>query len=228
MPLPRRTLPCAGDWKTAAWLIATTTALPTLLSLPWAVAQLTWAGGMACLTAAALSWLYCCSLLVELHHHPVPEQRLSRYRDMTHAILGGWVRLMGGCRQGGGGMRRAAAPGPAAEGPLAPAPPARRPPSAPLPLARAGPRWRHGPALFAGLQYAVAVGTVIALIILSGQILQFICQQYSPGACRAACTARRALVSARQRGASGPAAPAAAQACRWPLPPHAPQAASAL
>ena len=56
------------------------------MSLPYALAGLSWIAGMIILLVSAVSALFCAILLAKLHHHD--DRRHIRYRDLSSHILG--------------------------------------------------------------------------------------------------------------------------------------------
>lgn len=81
----------AGTWKRGTWLLATSTAQPTLLGLPFAMAALGWAGGLVVLLVSAVATIYCNLLLAKLHEHG--GKRNGLYRTLAKQIMGEvWLR----------------------------------------------------------------------------------------------------------------------------------------
>lgn len=78
-----------GSWIHCGYHLTTSIVAPPLLSLPYAFAFLGWAGGLICLVIGALVTFYSYNLLsLVLEHHASSGQRLLRFRDMAHHILG--------------------------------------------------------------------------------------------------------------------------------------------
>ncbi|XP_020598748.1 GABA transporter 1-like [Phalaenopsis equestris] len=83
-----------GSWLHCGYHLTTSIVAPALLSLPFALAKMGWAGGVAFLLLAAVVTFYSYVLLsVTLEHHAQQGNRLLRFRDMAHYILGSfWGR----------------------------------------------------------------------------------------------------------------------------------------
>lgn len=78
---------CAGSWLRGAYLLATSTAQPTLLGLPFGIAALGWAGGMVVLVVSGMMIVYCNMLLASLFEFG--GRRHTTFRDMAHRVMGG-------------------------------------------------------------------------------------------------------------------------------------------
>lgn len=71
------------------YLLATSTAQPTLLGLPWGIAALGWGAGLSVLVISGVVLTYCCVLIASLFEYG--GRRNTTYRDLAHTILGGWA-----------------------------------------------------------------------------------------------------------------------------------------
>jgi len=78
-----------GSWLHSGYHLTTSMVSPALLSLPFALALLGWAGGLIGLIVAGLVTFYSYNLLsMVLEHHARLGHRQLRYRDMATDILG--------------------------------------------------------------------------------------------------------------------------------------------
>ncbi|XP_040991487.1 GABA transporter 1-like [Juglans microcarpa x Juglans regia] len=78
-----------GSWLHCGYHLTTSIVAPVLLSLPYALTLLGWAGGILCLVLAGLVTFYSYNLLsLVLEHHAQLGQRHLRFRDMARDILG--------------------------------------------------------------------------------------------------------------------------------------------
>ncbi|KAJ8467276.1 hypothetical protein OPV22_029828 [Ensete ventricosum] len=84
-----------GSWMHCGYHLTTSIVAPALLSLPFALASLGWAPGVACLVVGAVVTFYSYNLLsLVLDHYAQLGRRQLRFRDMAHDILGpGWGRF---------------------------------------------------------------------------------------------------------------------------------------
>ncbi|URE26457.1 Histone deacetylase [Musa troglodytarum] len=84
-----------GSWMHCGYHLTTSIVAPALLSLPFALASLGWAPGIACLVVGAVVTFYSYNLLsLVLDHYAQLGRRQLRFRDMAHDILGpGWGRF---------------------------------------------------------------------------------------------------------------------------------------
>ena len=79
----------AGSWLHCGYHLTTSIVSPILLSLPYAMGLLGWAGGVMWLALAALVTFYSYNLLsMVLEHHAKLGHRYLRFRDMATHILG--------------------------------------------------------------------------------------------------------------------------------------------
>ncbi|KAK3015923.1 hypothetical protein RJ639_007690 [Escallonia herrerae] len=87
-----------GSWLHCGYHLTAAIVAPALLSIPFALGLLGWAGGVATLTMAALVTYYSYNLLsLVLEHHAQLGKRQLRFRDMAHDILGpGWGKYFVG------------------------------------------------------------------------------------------------------------------------------------
>ena len=151
-------------------MLATSTAQPTLLALPFAMASLGWAGGLVVLLVSGAVTVYCNILLARLFEFG--GRRNTRYRDLAKRTMGGWI------------------PGAAATA-LLPLPPLPklgshlRQPDLTLFLAHvfAGERHPYAYQLVLIPQFTVIVGVGVANLILAAQCLQAVDSLYSGGEC---------------------------------------------
>ncbi|MCL7024712.1 hypothetical protein MKW94_025065 [Papaver nudicaule] len=78
-----------GSWIHCGYHLTTSIVAPPLLSLPFAFASLGWVAGVICLTMGAIITFYSYHLIsLVLEHHAQLGNRLLRFRDMAHDILG--------------------------------------------------------------------------------------------------------------------------------------------
>ncbi|KAI3990110.1 hypothetical protein MKX01_018771 [Papaver californicum] len=78
-----------GSWIHCGYHLTTSIVAPPLLSLPFAFASLGWTAGVICLTMGAIITFYSYNLIsLVLEHHAQLGNRLLRFRDMAHDILG--------------------------------------------------------------------------------------------------------------------------------------------
>ncbi|KAK3008351.1 hypothetical protein RJ639_015081 [Escallonia herrerae] len=78
-----------GSWLHCGYHLTAAIVAPALLSIPFALGLLGWAGGVVTLTMAALVTYYSYNLLsLVLEHHAQLGKRQLRFRDMAHDILG--------------------------------------------------------------------------------------------------------------------------------------------
>ncbi|KAI3972362.1 hypothetical protein MKW92_011305 [Papaver armeniacum] len=78
-----------GSWIHCGYHLTTSIVAPPLLSLPFAFASLGWVAGVICLTMGAIITFYSYNLIsLVLEHHAQLGNRLLRFRDMAHDILG--------------------------------------------------------------------------------------------------------------------------------------------
>ncbi|RRT66199.1 hypothetical protein B296_00034137 [Ensete ventricosum] len=74
--------------------LTTSIVAPALLSLPFALASLGWAPGVACLVVGAVVTFYSYNLLsLVLDHYAQLGRRQLRFRDMAHDILGNLILI---------------------------------------------------------------------------------------------------------------------------------------
>ena len=87
--LLRTTGVCTGTWYEAGYHLATTIATPAAYApLSFAIASLTWSGGIiTLLVGIAVTW-YCSILLSSLDQWD--GERYVRYRDLSASIWGPW------------------------------------------------------------------------------------------------------------------------------------------
>lgn len=76
----------AGTWWRAAFLLLTSTTMPTFLGLPAAFASMGWAGGVVCLVFACGVLLYCNCLLAALQEFK--GRRHYTTRHIAAAVFG--------------------------------------------------------------------------------------------------------------------------------------------
>ncbi|KAJ4977994.1 hypothetical protein NE237_008774 [Protea cynaroides] len=81
-----------GSWIHCGYHLTTAIVAPPVLSLPYAVASLSWVGGVVFLMIAAMVTFYSYNLIsLALEHHAQKGRRLLRFRDMADEIMGpGW------------------------------------------------------------------------------------------------------------------------------------------
>ncbi|CAI0544591.1 unnamed protein product [Linum tenue] len=78
-----------GSWVHCGYHLTTSIVAPPLLSLPFALTLLGWAGGIVSLVVAALVTFYSYNLLsLVLEHQAAMGRRQLRFRDMANQILG--------------------------------------------------------------------------------------------------------------------------------------------
>ncbi|KAI3869468.1 hypothetical protein MKX03_031724 [Papaver bracteatum] len=78
-----------GSWIHCGYHLTTSIVAPPLLSLPLAFASLGWVAGVICLTMGAIITFYSYNIIsLVLEHHAQSGNRLLRFRDMAHDILG--------------------------------------------------------------------------------------------------------------------------------------------
>ncbi|RZS25168.1 hypothetical protein BHM03_00058329 [Ensete ventricosum] len=83
-----------GSWMHCGYHLTTSIVAPALLSLPFALASLGWAPGVACLVVGAVVTFYSYNLLsLVLDHYAQLGRRQLRFRDMAHDILGNLILI---------------------------------------------------------------------------------------------------------------------------------------
>ena len=180
----------SGNWTRGTWLLATSTAQPTLLALPFAMASLGWAGGLAVLLVSGAVTVLCNILLAGLFEYG--GRRNTRYRDLAKRVMGGWV---GGGRAGGW-VRKQASRHAGGWVPLPElcrvAPALQMPVLSPADSSCSDSVWRHVSAgarhpyayqLILIPQFTVIIGVGVANLILAAQCLQAVDSLYSGGEC---------------------------------------------
>lgn len=76
-----------GPWLRALYILVASTSQPGILTLPYALASLGWAGGVLVLLATGAYTMFANLLLAQLHHYK--GRRHIHYRALAKEIMGG-------------------------------------------------------------------------------------------------------------------------------------------